>query len=443
MKKSSYNIFVPCERMVIGFNTYRNMYIAISKNAYSTYNKESLDDLMRKFPNCYKNMQETGFLIEDDFDELASIRLRNKIECFASRKFQLMVFPTQDCNLKCWYCYETHQQNTKMTPEVMERIYLYVKILIENNSFDSFQMSFFGGEPLLYFDEIVFPLASRIKNLIESAGKKFISFFVTNASLINKQTIDKLVTLNPRLQITLDGIKEKHDKVRIWKKNNAPTYDTIIKVVKELIKRKELANFAITLRINYDNETLNNLHSLLRDLADVDKTKLHVHFERVWQTIDSVNNEQRELLLKTLIEFTEKGFVVNQGSFRQKDYSCPAECYNYAIINHDGSVHKCNGRTLTQETACGKIALTGQIEWDSNKIAKRIGLATFENPSCIKCKMLPLCMGPCSQKLMEMGGFDKQICSMKSVDTSLNDYILQEFRSKSLIKQYQTNGGVQ
>ena len=147
-------------------------------------------------------MQEFGFLIEDDFDELASIRLRNKIECFASRKFQLMVFPTQDCNLKCWYCYETHQQNTKMTPEVMERIYLYVKNLIENNSFDSFQMSFFGGEPLLYFDEIVFPLASRIKNLIESAGKQFISFFVTNASLINKQTIDKLVTRSPRLQIT-------------------------------------------------------------------------------------------------------------------------------------------------------------------------------------------------------------------------------------------------
>ena len=295
---------------------------------------------------------------------------------------------------------------------------------------------------MLYFDEIVFPLASKIKNLIESAGKQFVSFFVTNASLINNQTIDKLVTLNPRLQITLDGVKEKHDKVRVWKKNNAPTYDTIIEAIKKLTNREELANFAITLRINYDNDTLNNLYGLLEDLANVNKTKLHVHFERVWQTVDSVKKEQRELLLKALIEFTEKGFIVNQGSFRQKNYSCPAESYNYAIINHDGSVHKCNGRTLTKKSACGKITLTGHIEWDNNKIAKRIGLATFENSYCTKCKMLPLCMGPCSQKLMEMGGFDKQICSMRSVDTSLNDYILQEFRSKSLIKQYQTNGDV-
>ena len=68
--------------------------------------------------------------------------------------------------------------------------------------------------------------------------------------------------------------------------------------------------------------------------------------------------------------------------------------------------------------------------------------ATFENPFCTKCKMLPLCIGPCSQKLMEMGGFDNQICSMKSIDTNLNDYILQDFRAKCLIQQYQTNESV-
>lgn len=442
MKKSSYNIFVPCEKVIVGFNTYRNMYIAIPKAVYDIYNEDSLDGLMNKYPNCYQRMRDAGFLIADDFDELASIRLRNKIECFASRAFQLMVFPTQDCNLKCWYCYETHKKNTKMSPDVMERIYLYVKNQLANNSFDSFQLSFFGGEPMLYFNEVVYPLASRVKELIESTGKQFVSFFVTNASLINKQTVDKLIKLNPRLQITLDGIKEKHDKVRIWKNSNAPTYDTIIKAVKELAKKEELANFAITLRINYDNETLENLNELLNDLEGVDKTKLHVHFERVWQTAGSADNEQQTLLLNALRKFTEKGFVVDQGSFRQKNYSCPAESYNYAIINHDGTVHKCNGRTLTEESACGKIASTGQIEWDNNKIAKRTGLATFENPFCTKCKMLPLCMGPCSQKLMEMGGFDNQICSMKSIDTNLNDYILQDFRAKCLIQQYQTNGSV-
>ena len=437
MKKSNYNLFVPCETMVVGFNTYRNLYVALSKNAYHTYSEESLEMLKEKFPNSYHKLRDTGFLIEDGIDELASLRLRNKLECFASRYFHLMVYPTQDCNLKCWYCYETHQKDTKMTPEIMERVYLYVKQLVDGNAFDTFQLSFFGGEPLLYFDEVVYPLASRIKELVEGAGKQFVSFFVTNASLINKETIDKLVTLKPKLQITLDGVKEKHDTVRVWKKDNAPTYDAAINAVHELAKRTELENFAITLRINYDNDTLEHLHDLLEDLVDLDKKKIHVHFERVWQTIDSVGKEQRELLLRTLIAFTEKGFVVDQGAFRQKSYSCPAENYSYAIINYDGSLHKCNGRTLTKETACGEITSTGRMEWDGNLVARRIGLATFENPTCLQCKMLPLCMGPCSQKIIEMGGFDKKICTMRSVDTSLNDYILQDFRTRALLQQYQ------
>lgn len=437
MKKSAYNIFVPCDRMVIGFNTYSNMYIAMSKSAYSSYLEDSLSELQDKFPNCHKKLCETGFLIENDVDELALIRLRNKMACFSSRQFHLMVFPTQDCNLKCWYCYETHQQNTKMSSDVMESICLYVKSLISSNAFDSFQISFFGGEPLLYFEEVVYPLASNIKKMVEAAGKQFVSFFVTNASLINKEMANKLITLSPRLQITLDGVRDKHNKVRIWKKNDAPTYDTIINAIRELACKKELANFALTLRINYDNETLHNLSDLLEDLEGIDKTKLHIHFERVWQTVDDVNTEQRELLLKTLVAFTKKGFVVNQGAFRQKDFSCPAESYNYAIVNYDGSIHKCNGRTLTKSSACGEISPSGELRWDRNKIAQRIGLSTFENSSCLKCKMLPLCMGPCSQKIIEMGGFDRRICSMKSIDTSLNDYILQEFRSKALVEQYQ------
>ncbi len=438
MKKSSYNIFVPCENIVVGFNTYQNIYMVISHNAYRAYNEDSLETLESKFPNCYRNMQSLGFLIADDFDELAMLRLRNKQECFASRFFHLMVYPTQDCNLKCWYCYESHRKDTKMTPEVMERIYLYVKQLIEENAFDSFQLSFFGGEPLLHFDEVVLPLANRIKELVEGAGKSFSTFFVTNASLMNSAIIDKLVTLHPKLQITLDGVREKHDRVRIWKKDNAPTYDTIINAVRTLSQKEELADFALTLRINYDNETLERLHDLLEDLlVGINKKKLHVHFERVWQTIDSVEDEHRVLLQKTLMEFTEKGFVVDVGGFSRKDCSCPAEIYSFAVVNYDGSLHKCNGRTLTKETACGEITSTGRMEWDGNIIAQRIGLSTFENPTCLQCKMLPLCMGPCSQKLIEMGGFDKKICSMRFVDTSLNDYILQDFRTRALLQQYQ------
>lgn len=80
-------------------------------------------------------------------------------------------------------------------------------------------------------------------------------FFVTNASLIDEEIINKLKYLNPHLQITLDGDKEHHDKVRIWKQGNKPTYDHILWVIHKLAEEIQGEKFFITLRINYDNTT--------------------------------------------------------------------------------------------------------------------------------------------------------------------------------------------
>ena len=77
---------------------------------------------------------------------------------------------------------------------------------------------------------------------------------------------------------------------------------------------------------------------------------------------------------------------------------------NTVVINYDGTIHKCNGRTLTAQTQYGNLLEDGTLEMDESLVAKRIGKSTFEQPECLKCKMLPMCMGPCSQKLLEHGG---------------------------------------
>lgn len=54
-----------------------------------------------------------------------------------------------------------------------------------------------------------------------------------------------------------------------------------------------------------------------------------------------------------------------------------------------------------------------------------------------KCKMLPVCMGPCSQKLLENEGkWSKEICSMGSIDSNLTDFLLMDFWVKSMIEKY-------
>ena len=107
------------------------------------------------------------------------------------------------------------------------------------------------------------------------------------------------------------------------------------------------------------------------------------------------------------------------------------------MVHYWDKTDKCNGRTLSSETQYGVLKADGTIEIDEDLIAQRLAVATFENKECLNCKMLPVCMGPCSQKLLEHNGnWSKDICSLKSIDTSLSDYLITDFWVKSMIEKY-------
>jgi uncharacterized protein len=130
------------------------------------------------------------------------------------------------------------------------------------------------------------------------------------------------------------------------------------------------------------------------------------------------------------------GFRVGHGIFGRRSYSCPAEICNYAIINYDGLVYKCNGRNLEKDKAEGVLLKDGNIQWENSYIVKRSSVATFENEKCLECKMLPQCMGLCSQKQLEHGWGN---ISLNAIDISLEDYLTLDFETKYIVEQSRTN----
>ncbi len=444
MKKSNYNLFIKQKGLMICFNSFTHTLLCVSNNVYEAFNILNESEFRNIYPKQHTAFIEGGFLISEDRNELDEIRLRHKIEAFTpSRNFNLMIFPTQDCNLKCWYCYETHVENSRMKEDIQENIIKFVEQKIKMNNLDSFHLSFFGGEPLLDFDKIAYPLSVKIKDICEKHNIKFTTFFVTNATLINEDNIYRIKSINPSFQITLDGYKPKHDKVRIQKNGISGSYDKIIKALHlislnisdEYIKPNRLA----TIRINYDNNTLRNIDNLVEDLKSLDKSKFVIHFERVWQTVDNVDEEQKKLLLHSMRKFIKAGFDVNTGNFKKSNVSCPAEKLDFLIINYDGYIYKCNGRDLQKGKHEGILSPNGNVEWNSGALSKRLGKTTFENPMCLKCKILPLCMGPCSQKCIEKEWKDlHEVCSLKSLGLSLDEYLI-SYAENMLMKERLSN----
>lgn len=436
MKKSIFNVHFDYKGIEIYYNSFTDKFVGIPKKLMSIFESDDwFEILSSKYPKHLPILEAAGLLVPNSHDELAKIRLANKQAAFGDRDFYMMVFPTQDCNLKCWYCYESHVKGSEMSEAIADRIVKMVEKKVKDNSIDSIRLAFFGGEPMIGFDRIVYPLSMRIKKILETAGKQFQTFFVTNASLITPETVLKLKEINPLFQITLDGNREKHNLVRIWKKDNSGTYDTIITAIKEITSKiYNPISYKMpiaTIRINYDNSTLEHIDEMINDLKDIDRNSVSIYLERVWQTKKHVDSRQRQLLLTAVNKIRDNGFHVGFGSFGTKNVSCPAETDHFLIVNYDANLYRCNGRTLTPETAEGYLNEDGSVSWNEEIRAKRLGLATFENPRCLNCPMLPRCIGPCSQKLMEHEGFNDNICTINALDVSLEEYLKSEFEMRN------------
>lgn len=96
MKKSAYNICVKKENGAFIYNSFNNVYVAMSKKLCEAFEKMDLDKIERTYPMAYSRFKEAGLLIPDDMDELAIIRYKNKLATFASRELRLVIYPTQD-----------------------------------------------------------------------------------------------------------------------------------------------------------------------------------------------------------------------------------------------------------------------------------------------------------------------------------------------------------
>lgn len=75
----------------------------------------------------------------------------------------------------------------------------------------------------------------------------------------------------------------------------------------------------------------------------------------------------------------------------------------------------------------------GTIKWEQEKIQRRISIETYDNDTCKRCKLLPLCYGPCCQKQIESFDNGKTIsdmCQLRKLEIPLKDYLIYRLKSE-------------
>jgi uncharacterized protein len=409
MKYSQFNSIVQFEDKFALYNSFSQRVIFLEETLKDLLNaaiNEGVDNLKDIHPSFYDYLIAEKFLTDNDTDEVQLVKDISTVVDNNDNGFFLTINPSMNCNFKCWYCYETHVKGSMLDERMVGKINTFVTTTASKASIKRFTLSFFGGEPLLYFKKDVIPIIENYAKICREKGVITAISFTTNGYLINDEFISffKDNNLHCSLQITLDGYKEKHDLVRFVSANKG-SYDTIIKNIKMLL----LNSFFIRLRINYTGTNIDDAHKIGEEFIDIPQDIkdrfLLIDFHRVWQD-DKIDNTYL-VLGENIDQMKTDGLNVSSTYVPNNVMdSCYADKRNSAVINYNGDLFKCTARDFTTAARAGYLSEAGELIWENDYLERRMN-SKFNNKPCLTCPILPLCNGGCSQHAMEHLGGDE------------------------------------
>lgn len=404
MKKSKYIVSLQYEGVDVLFNTRTKSYLIVTPSLLESFERLTPEELLVYNPHLYEQLLKSGFIVEGNFDEIEALRTVSMEEDYNKSIYHMIVNPTLDCNCRCWYCFEKKHVGSLMSHDVLFACKNHISRTIKQNpALKKFALSFFGGEPLLHYFDIVAPIINHLQELLPKDQTEI--SVTTNGFLITPEIIDHLATAHVQsLQITFDGDSKSHNKTR-YNIDKSPTYQKIISNIYDL----NAVGIKVVIRFNYTLANIFDFQNTLNDLYSVnDPSLLYLSINRVWQDIQKKADDEEVKQMSAEVnrlyqDSLEHGFSpLPQYNRLSLSQSCYADKDNQCLINYDGGVFKCNARDFSPERQLGVLNSNGTIEWNDKH---RLWMFDkFSDPICNECSIFPICGRGCRRILFETKG---------------------------------------
>jgi len=348
-----------------------------------------------------KYLTDNGFMVPKGTNEYRNVQLAFGQQHYRQDVLELILLASEDCNFRCNYCYEDFLRGT-MLPSVREG----VKNLVEKRAPHLRQLTvgWFGGEPLYGFQAME-DLGPFFIEMAEKYSLGFLSHITTNGYLLTPDVAEKLLAWRVNdYQITLDGLREQHDKKRPAR-DGGGTFDTIISNLMELKKRPE--KFHVRIRVNYDRENYPYLEELLllleKEFGGDDRFVVAFHGIGRWGGANDKDievcgaDEVRTVKERLRQSAKEKGFQP-AGTLRDmnsvgKNVCYAARPYNF-IVGADGKLMKCTiALDKEDHNIVGQLMPNGDMVLNADNYALWVEPAFQNDTGCQKCAILPTCQG--------------------------------------------------
>lgn len=359
------------------------LYNILNDNNWSILPKEVIDELLKQ-----RVVVEDGTEYDFYFSELLRFNIKNNNPTILS----LIIAPTTACNFDCPYCFEPKKRPRIMTTNVVKQVVDFIKC---RDLVKHLDITWYGGEPLLAFDQI-----KQLCNEFATEGMpKLISHsIITNGYLFSGEVIEffKQYPLN-RIQITLDGLKQRHDTTRCLRGSKAPSFDRIIENIDNIVE--QLPDTNVDIRVNINKNSYMDFVNLYSFMINRYRGKNVYPYPGIIRedtedgTMLCSSSYKTSEIMDLYRDIEKAGIDTNIFPYRRVK-GCMMHSNHAFIIGPEGELYKCWNDVSDESKIIGHIS--------SNKLSGQSRLIKYSTqaiPFCNECKdclVFPICDGGCS-----------------------------------------------
>ncbi|MDE5653076.1 MAG: radical SAM protein [Muribaculaceae bacterium] len=359
--------------------------------------KSDIQELEDIHPEFFTALLNEGFVVENDSHDTALCIDKVAEKYHSLDNIIITINPTLDCNLRCWYCYEERHGGSIMSEQTIEHTINYINSILNKRKTKSIRLSFFGGEPLIYYKQVINPILAAISETCRTLSIEFFISFTTNGLLITDHILTNLkrYSSNISFQIAFDGAKEFHDSIK-YTKAGYSCYDHTIANAKKALDN----GYNVTIRCNYSKKSILSFVSVVEQFKEYHNLEnLRFLFQKIWQ---EENDEELLDLRKRITQVIDSKFSINSNLHKLLGNSitkCYADYAHNFVINYDGHVYKCTARDFNANKSIGKITSSGLVLYTLDKKTNSLPNIPY-GKKCTECRIMPICPS-CAQSRIE------------------------------------------
>lgn len=351
----------------------------------------AVDMLPKSYSSEMEQLATEHYLVPEEYDEhQLVVNLRNIlwkiVDARAPKEVNsYLIFPTTDCNARCWYCFQKGVKTATMTEETANDVVAFIE---KNCGGKPVRLWWFGGEPTL--------ANNRIDQICEGLRRKRIKFFsdiTTNGYLFDDDMAERAKNLwNLRqASFSLDGTEATYNRVKSFVNVQDNPYQRMMHNAELLLGK----GIAVALRMNYDQDSYLDFANLLMEAkAKFPKdVPLMVYPRQINREYPETESSKMEAWFNDKnLELTDMACAA--GLYQRKERELPSLSYqmcgaangNWYVITPTGDL-VCCGEQI------GNDQIKGNLREGINKTALEEKWKQFADyEKCKLCTLFPVCV---------------------------------------------------